>query len=346
MSGHRSRRTCSTTFSKAVRVATPCSWSVLVMTATLNSTRSWATGRRGMGDDYLTVRAIDIDGDIRFIDFAGGPGNDRISAYGFRDVEDSTLNGGDGNDTLVAYAGRVFSFSSADSEMGTAIGFDFGDNNFTFSTINDGIRFNTVDLPEDGVSELDNISWAVGGDEWVLALDQDGDGLISKLNEIDFTIENPGATRAIDALGVYDLDPNLPSSPQNGFIDTNDEAFDRFVLWQDRNNDGMGTPDELMTLAEAGVTSISLGTTGAAYGEGDVIVDGVGSFSLAGGDRLLTSFRFRGVAGGNPADGKTFRITYFWPGTATTPWWQGRTRMFRATRSLAEREKTLCEWFR
>jgi len=53
------------------------------------------------------------------------------------------------------------------------------------------------------------------------------------------------------ALAVYD-------SNHDGVIDSHDPVFSKLRLWIDKNHDGVTQPDELSTLPELGVYSISL----------------------------------------------------------------------------------------
>jgi len=65
------------------------------------------------------------------------------------------------------------------------------------------------------------------------------------------------------ALAVYDQPANGGNG--NGQIDAGDAVYSRLVVWVDKNHDGISQLDELFTLAQLGVTSISLDIQPAAW---------------------------------------------------------------------------------
>jgi hypothetical protein len=102
------------------------------------------------------------------------------------------------------------------------------------------------------------------GNAW-LALDRDGDGRIDDSSELfgNFTPQpspsNGDPNNGFNALAVFD-DPRFGGNG-NGRLDPGDAAFARLRLWQDRNHNGISEPEELMSLAEAGIGGISLSYT-------------------------------------------------------------------------------------
>ena len=95
----------------------------------------------------------------------------------------------------------------------------------------------------------------VDKEDGLLVRDIDGNGKIDNGKELfgDNTILKNGqkATSGMEALA--DLDSN-----SDGIIDDKDEAFGSLKVWQDKNGDGISTADELITLAQAGITSINV----------------------------------------------------------------------------------------
>lgn len=96
------------------------------------------------------------------------------------------------------------------------------------------------DIDGDGI--LDSIS-RLGKGSGYIALDKNGDGIINDGNELFGTKSGDG----FEDLSQYDLDGN-------GWIDENDEIWDKLLIWtQDENG-----KDELYHLSEAGVGAICL----------------------------------------------------------------------------------------
>ncbi|OHU86659.1 hypothetical protein BET10_18530 [Pseudoalteromonas amylolytica] len=112
-----------------------------------------------------------------------------------------------------------------------------------------GIYF---DHEGDSIRELSGFA---GADDGLLAIDLDGDGKITSGQELfgSHTILANGekAEHGFAALAQYD-------SNGDGVIDSNDTAFSRLRVFQDKNQNGKTDDGELLTLEEAGVGSISL----------------------------------------------------------------------------------------
>ena len=116
----------------------------------------------------------------------------------------------------------------------------------------DGIELSSLsvsdtyfDLDGDGFAE--QAAWTKGGDDGFLARDLNDNGQIDDITELFGTAETPGLT----ALGVLD-------SNQDGKISADDAEFDTLRIWRDLDSDGQTDEGELFTLAEAGISEISL----------------------------------------------------------------------------------------
>lgn len=85
---------------------------------------------------------------------------------------------------------------------------------------------------------------------YLLAIDVDGDGVISSGEEL-FGDRDGEKKNGFEAL--RELDSN-----GDGVISAKDRDFHRLVLWQDKNGDGVSQKEELIPIKEKGITSISL----------------------------------------------------------------------------------------
>lgn len=104
----------------------------------------------------------------------------------------------------------------------------------------------------DGIANLTTwVSW----DDGLLVLDKNQNGSIDDGSELfgDQTVLSDGtkASDGFEALTQYD-------DNQDGVIDANDAIYDQLLVWQDAYEDGVSSDDELFTLSELGITSISV----------------------------------------------------------------------------------------
>jgi hypothetical protein len=92
-------------------------------------------------------------------------------------------------------------------------------------------------------------SW-ISGKDAILAYDHDGSGCVHDGSKIVLTRWANGTESDFDALlKVFDFNGN-------GVFDDKDEAFAKFGLWQDKNENGMCEEGEFMSLQSAGISSI------------------------------------------------------------------------------------------
>lgn len=105
----------------------------------------------------------------------------------------------------------------------------------------------TFDLAGDGTAR--RCGW-VQGDDALLFIDRDGDGLCGDGKELFGDQE--GDANGFEKLRRYDSDGN-------GVIDQNDVVYAKLKTWNDLNGDGVCDANEVRGLREAGVASINLG---------------------------------------------------------------------------------------
>ena len=136
---------------------------------------------------------------------------------------------------------------------------DLSGKGFDLTDAQHGVNF---DLDGDGFPE--QVSWtAANSDVAFLFLDRNGDGRVNNGIELfgDVTPQLPPPPdilpNGFNALAMYDR-PGYFGGNGDGVIDSRDAVFSQLRLWQDRNHNGITDPDELHTLPELGIESISL----------------------------------------------------------------------------------------
>ena len=117
-----------------------------------------------------------------------------------------------------------------------------------------GISGTVVVFDHDGDGIKTGTGW-VASDDGFLVLDRNDNGTIdtgAELFGVD-TVKADG-TLAVDGFdALADLDSN-----GDGIFDINDDEFAHVQIWQDLNQNGISTADELFSLTELGVISIDL----------------------------------------------------------------------------------------
>jgi hypothetical protein len=121
----------------------------------------------------------------------------------------------------------------------------------------------------DGDGIKDETGWA-GPDDGFLVLDRDGDGAITRTDEISFgTVQGKKDPFVTDLQGLAAFDTN-----GNGSLDAGDADFARFGVWQDADSDAAVDAGELRSVAEADLVALSLTGygTGASFNGKDNVV--------------------------------------------------------------------------
>ncbi|MET1110645.1 MAG: cadherin domain-containing protein, partial [Allosphingosinicella sp.] len=111
----------------------------------------------------------------------------------------------------------------------------------------------TVNIDLHGSGTKQSLRWLNSGFAF-LALDRNGDGIVSEGSDISFMGDVAGAASDLEGLAAYDSDGD-------GQLDSDDSRYGDFKVWQDLNSDGISQAGEMKSLAEAGIASISLART-------------------------------------------------------------------------------------
>jgi len=114
------------------------------------------------------------------------------------------------------------------------------------------------DIDTDGSPDL--ISWTrAGGDEAFLCLDRNRNGSIDDGGELfgNATRLRSGRPARVGYRALAELDDLQAGGNEDGELDARDAAFSQLCAWNDANRDGISQPDEIHSLLEVGVVSLS-----------------------------------------------------------------------------------------
>lgn len=117
-----------------------------------------------------------------------------------------------------------------------------GDGISTIALSDSNVHF---DIRGEGITN--NIGW-INPEDAFLCLDVNQDGIINDVNELF-----GGQYRGDGFAKLATLDSN-----QDGLITSSDALFEELLLWTDKNSDGVTDDGELMSLATAKVSNLSL----------------------------------------------------------------------------------------
>lgn len=133
---------------------------------------------------------------------------------------------------------------------------DLDRNGLHLTGLDDPVHF---DIDADGLVEI--VSWTSPAErDGLLALDRNGDGLISDGGELfgDATLLSDGSEAPHGFIALAELDLMSWGGNGDGAIDADDAMFAGLRVWIDHDHDGSSDSGELVPLAQAGVVRIGL----------------------------------------------------------------------------------------
>lgn len=139
---------------------------------------------------------------------------------------------------------------------------DLDGDGLEFINLNDSNAY--FDLNGDGFAT--RTAW-LNSDDGFLTLDKNGDGQINDISELFSSPEES----MYQALSVFNTNAE-------GVIDKHDSCFADLQIWQDKNGDGISQANELRSLYETGIESISLDPPNTKSQKGDAVIAQQGSF--------------------------------------------------------------------
>jgi hypothetical protein len=145
--------------------------------------------------------------------------------------------------------------TSGNGDCPSPIIIDLAGDGFDLTDAKGGVNFDIM-----ATKEPLQIGWtkANSDDVW-LALDRNGNGQIDDGSELfgNYTMQPPSA-EPNGFLALMEFDQASQGGNRDGKIDNNDSIYQHLVLWQDRNHNGVSEAEELESLANSIVSSISL----------------------------------------------------------------------------------------
>lgn len=217
-------------------------------------------------DDSFSVKVTDPDGGTKVIIVVINE-----TDTGEPKPQQQRRGVGANDSTHLGSAGGVGSGVAAAAAAGTVpprrdpLAFDLDGDGIETVSNNQGKAI-LFDHDADGIKT--GTGWLAPDDGW-LALDKNGNGTIDSGRElfgVDTILKN-GQNAANGFAALADQDSN-----NDGVINASDTIFANLRIWRDLNQDGISQANELTTLAQNNITSISLGSTPAAinFGNGNV----------------------------------------------------------------------------
>jgi hypothetical protein len=147
------------------------------------------------------------------------------------------------------------------------------------------VETSTAYFDADSNGNRNRMGWA-GPNDGVLAYDHDGNGIVTRADEISFTAYKAGATTDLEGLQTFDTN-------QDGSLNAGDALFGRFGVWVDANQDGIAQAGEYRSLAAAGITSVSTASTGTPGTINGATIHGYSTYTTASGTHAVADVSFQ-----------------------------------------------------
>lgn len=163
---------------------------------------------------------------------------------------------------------------SSSSSSSDPIVLDLDGNGIHLSSPSEGVLADVS-----GTGWLQPVGWVAEGDAF-LAFDANYNGQIDGVSEIQFTHLSPGATTDLAGLRALDEDGD-------GALTAVDAAWAQLRVWQDGNRNAVAEDGEVRSLADVGITSISLRSDNVQMDQNGNVIHGTGSAQTGGGAVVL-----------------------------------------------------------
>lgn len=146
-----------------------------------------------------------------------------------------------------------------DTNGTTPIIIGFGVGGFRMTSVDDGVLF---DMDADGSPEL--VSWTEpDSEDAFLVMDRNRNGLIDDGTELfgnsTWLFRVGKAANGFEAL--LEFDQQFVGGDSDGVISDGDLMYKGLMIWRDRNHNGRSEPEELQSLASAGIVTVEYAFT-------------------------------------------------------------------------------------